>query len=32
VRIQGHRIRFATVDLTASYQEISRRLLELSGC
>ena len=32
VLIQGHRIRFATVDLSASYQEITRRLLELSGC
>lgn len=31
VRIQGHRMRFATVDLTASHQEMSRQLLELSG-
>jgi len=31
VRIQGHRMRFATVDLTASHQDISRQLLELSG-
>lgn len=31
VRIQGHRMRFATVDLAASHQEIRDQLLELSG-
>jgi 5-methylcytosine-specific restriction enzyme subunit McrC len=31
VRIQGHRMRFATVDLTASHQEIRVQLLVLLG-
>jgi 5-methylcytosine-specific restriction enzyme subunit McrC len=31
VRIQGHRMRFATVDLTASPQEMSRQLLGLTS-
>lgn len=31
VRIQGHRMRFATVDLTASHKELSHQLLELAG-
>ncbi len=30
VRIQGHRMRFATVDLTASHKELSHQLLELA--
>ena len=30
VKIQGHRMRFATVDLAASHQEISGQLLKLS--
>ena len=29
VRIQGHRMRFATVDLTASHQQIRDQLLTL---
>jgi 5-methylcytosine-specific restriction enzyme subunit McrC len=31
VRIQGHRMRFATVDLTASHKEIRDQLLGLAG-
>ena len=31
VRIQGHRMRFATVDLTASHKEIRDQLLGLTG-
>jgi 5-methylcytosine-specific restriction enzyme subunit McrC len=32
VNIQGHRLRFATVDLTASHADLRARLLALRDC
>jgi len=31
VQVQGHRMRFATVDLAGSHQQVKERLLELAG-